>query len=213
MQKDLFPNEIDTTNLNQSSLIKAQKILNDSMVDYLRKLALKKECLWIPGNVPSLKNSKEILQIHTKKSLCCHRKGGLMEKDNDGHWRCSNCGELAQRYSKPILTKSKRAQLYEAEKQSFLTKQKNVWMNMIRDCEPPYLLAMYFIRDSERIFDYVNASQIILDMMSEEGYYVDDNMLHVIPEFLGFHVDSLKPGVIITLMNKELINFKYKKIL
>lgn len=33
------------------------------------------------------------------------------------------------------------------------------------------------------------------------------------PEFLGFHVDSLKPGVIITLMNKELINFKYKKIL
>ena len=41
-----------------------------------------------------------------------------------------------------------------------------------------------------------------------EGWFSDDNSLHVNPDFLGFHVDPPKAGVIITLMTPELYQYK-----
>jgi Holliday junction resolvase RusA-like endonuclease len=208
MQQSLFPIEKDK--LNQSQLKKIQEELNQELLAYLRNAHKIGQAIFIPGNTPSLKNNKEILQIMTKQSACCHKKGGLMVKNDDGKWECSVCGMLTQRHTRPILTKSKISQQYEKEKTSFFEKNLSRWKEMVKDKLFPYPLGMYFIRNSHREFDYVNASQIVLDIMTEAGYYVDDSMINVIPEFLGYHVDAAKAGVILIIMNTDLYNFKIK---
>lgn len=52
----------------------------------------------------------------------------------------------------------------------------------------PYVIGLYFYRDSKRRFDYINASQIIFDMMTEYLWIEDDSVDYVIPFFLGFEV-------------------------
>lgn len=63
----------------------------------------------------------------------------------------------------------------------------------------PYKIEMYFIRDTRRKFDYINSSQIILDLLTAHGIIEDDNMDEVKPVFLGYEVNKLNPGVRISI--------------
>ena len=49
-------------------------------------------------------------------------------------------------------------------------------------------------------FDYINAAQIVFDLMQEYGYIEDDNSTNVIPIFKGFEVDKARTGVEISVI-------------
>ena len=56
---------------------------------------------------------------------------------------------------------------------------------MIKGKEKPYKIAFYFIRDSRRQFDYINACQLPLDLMQDYNWIDNDNSDNIIPVFLG----------------------------
>ena len=65
---------------------------------------------------------------------------------------------------------------------------------------PPYKVGLFFVRDSKRRFDYINACQIVADMMVDEGWIDDDDSSNFVPIFLGYSVDKKNPGVYILPM-------------
>ena len=71
---------------------------------------------------------------------------------------------------------------------------------LIKNKEKPYKIGFYFIRDSKRKFDYINAAQLPLDLMQEFDWVEDDNMENVIPVFLGYEVDKENPGIRIEIL-------------
>ena len=203
MQKDLFLHELDKSTLSPKDLIKFQEQYMEPMITVLRLLHRERRAIFIPGNTPSLKNSKEIMQIPTKQSACCSRWGGTMVKLSDV-WSCSKCKKPAQRLFRATLMPSKAVQKFQKEKVATFKDNLPTWKEMAKDIKTPYRIGYYFIRESMRVFDYINAAHIIQDEMAKYGYYEDDNMNFVVPEFLGYHYNKEKPGCIITLANQNI---------
>lgn len=73
-----------------------------------------------------------------------------------------------------------------------------------RQLEYPLRVKFTFIRDTRRAFDYINAAQIVQDLMVKKGneWLPDDNMNYLIPVFGEFKVDKKDPGVIIELLEQ-----------
>lgn len=123
--------------------------------------------IFIAGNTPSSKNSKQFVTLKSGKTL---------------------------------LINSKTVQKYIKESKADWLVNKNEFLKMIKDKEKPYKIELYFIRDSRRRFDYINAAQIIFDLMQEYGYIEDDDSQNIIPVFKGFKVDKTKAGVEIRIL-------------
>ena len=123
--------------------------------------------IFISGNTPSSKNSKQFVTLKTGKTL---------------------------------LINSKTVQKYIKESKVDWLINKNEFLKMLKDKEKPYKVELFFIRDSKRRFDYINAAQIIFDLMQEYGYIEDDNSTNVIPIFKGFEVDKARTGVEIEVL-------------
>ena len=128
--------------------------------------------IFIAGNTPSSKNSKRIITITNKKT-------------GKKTTRLIN-SEVTEKYIK-------------SSKVDWLV-NKNEFLKMIKDKEKPYKIELYFIRDSKRRFDYINAAQIIFDLMQEYGYIEDDDSQNIIPVFKGFEVDKARTGVKIEVL-------------
>lgn len=128
--------------------------------------------IFIAGNTPSSKNSKRIITITNKKT-------------GKKTTRLIN-SEVTEKYIK-------------SSKVDWLV-NKNEFLKMIKDKEKPYKIELYFIRDSKRRFDYINAAQIIFDLMQEYGYIEDDDSQNIIPVFKGFEVDKARTGVEIEVL-------------
>lgn len=65
--------------------------------------------------------------------------------------------------------------------------------------EPPHKIGLFFIRNSKRRFDFINAAQIICDLLTAHGVIEDDNMDYLIPfpvEIDGkwYGIDKDRPG-------------------
>jgi hypothetical protein len=65
--------------------------------------------------------------------------------------------------------------------------------------KPPYKIGLFFIRNSKRRFDFINAAQIICDLLTAHGVIEDDNMDYLIPfpiEIDGkwYDIDKDRPG-------------------
>lgn len=78
---------------------------------------------------------------------------------------------------------------YKTNRQKFL--------ELINNKTKHILLCMYFIRKDNRRFDYVNISQIVLDLLVKYNWIDDDNANTVIPVFLGHTVCKGSEGVFI----------------
>ena len=85
--------------------------------------------IFIAGNTPSSKNSKQFVTLKSGKTL---------------------------------LINSKTVQKYIKESKADWLVNKNEFLKMLKGKEKPYRIELYFIRDSRRKFDYINAAQIIL---------------------------------------------------
>lgn len=66
--------------------------------------------------------------------------------------------------------------------------------------EKPLKVGFYFYRKSRHRFDYINATQIIQDMMVKHGWLPDDNSDELHPYFIGYEHHKEKPGVKISLL-------------
>ena len=129
-----------------------------------------KNSWFIPGEVPSSKNSKQILRTKT------------------GRWFIGS--------SKPSLAyKTTRGILYVNMKNSF---RKAV--DSLGDNPYPLTVDFLFIRKTKRAFDYNNISQMVQDMMVVHGVIPDDSCNYLIPHFSGFEVNPKNPGVIIKIL-------------
>ena len=99
-----------------------------------------------------------------------------------------------------MLINSKNVMSYKKNTADEWWQQGIKFREIIRDKEKPYKIGFYFIRDTKRKFDYVNAAQLPLDLMQENDWIEDDNMENVIPIFLGYEVDKENPGVRIEIL-------------
>ncbi len=120
--------------------------------------------IFIKGNVPSLKNSKQ----WTGRYLVSSKTVQKYMKDYS-----------YQYYSLDNVKEIKR---------------------MLKDKKKPYKVEMYFIRDSKRKFDYINAAQIVQDLMIKAGWIDDDNCDEIVPVFLGYEVNKENAGVQINIL-------------
>lgn len=123
--------------------------------------------IFIAGNTPSSKNSKQFVTLKNGKKLLLNSK--IVRKYIDK-------SEMDWRFNKTEFFK------------------------MLKGKEKPYKIELYFIRDSRRKFDYINAAQIIFDLMQEYGYIEDDDSQNIIPVFKGFEVDKARAGVEIEVL-------------
>ena len=123
--------------------------------------------IFIAGNTPSSKNSKQFVTLKSGKTL---------------------------------LINSKTVQKYIKESKADWLVNKNEFLKMLENKEKPYKIELFFIRDSKRRFDYINAAQIIFDLMQEYDYIEDDDSTNVIPIFKGFEVDKVRTGVKIEVL-------------
>lgn len=121
--------------------------------------------IYISGNVPSSKNSKQ----WTGKYL--------------------------------IHSKTTREYIINSKNEWLINKNK--FLEMIKGKEKPYLIKFYFVRDSKRKFDYINACQLPCDLMVKYGWIEDDNTTQIIPYFVGYEVDKNKAGVYIDIGERE----------
>ena len=123
--------------------------------------------IFINGNTPSSKNSKQFVTLKSGKTT---------------------------------LLNSKTTQNYIKNSKADWLLNKNKFKKMIKDKEKPYKVELFFIRDSKRRFDYINAAQIVFDLMQEYGYIDDDDSTNIIPVFKGFEVDKGRAGVEIEVL-------------
>lgn len=123
--------------------------------------------IFISGNTPSSKNSKQFVTLKTGKTL---------------------------------LINSKTVQSYIKNSKADWLVNKNEFLKMLKGKEKPYKVELFFIRDSKRRFDYINAAQIIFDLMQEYGYIEDDDSTNIIPIFKGYKVDKIGAGVKIEVL-------------
>lgn len=123
--------------------------------------------IFIAGNTPSSKNSKQFVTLKTGKTL---------------------------------LINSKTVQSYIRNSKADWLVNKNEFLKMLKGKEKPYKIELYFIRDTKKRFDYINAAQIIFDLMQEYGYIEDDDSTNIIPVFKGFEVDKSRAGVKIEVL-------------
>lgn len=119
--------------------------------------------IYIKGNVPSSKNSKQWTGRHLVNSKTVNR----YLKEYGNQWKDK---ELISKFHK-----------------------------MLNNKEKPYEIGFYFIRDSKRRFDYINAAQLPCDLMVKYGWITDDNCNEIVPVFLGYEVDKDNQGVIVTV--------------
>ena len=123
--------------------------------------------IFIAGNTPSSKNSKQFVTLKNGKKLLLNSK--IVRKYIDK-------SEIDWRFNKTEFFK------------------------MLKGKNKPYKIELYFIRDSKRKFDYINAAQIIFDLMQVYDYIEDDDSTNIIPVFKGFEVDKSRAGVEIEVL-------------
>ena len=138
----------------------------------------------MPGEVPSSKNSKEIGFLYMKKGS----KSSIYHLKNGSY--------MPVRLN---LNSSKATKRYIKEREWEYVANKKEFKELVKNFEPPYRICFKFFRKTKRKFDYINAAQIVQDMMVKHGWIEDDDCVNVRPYFLEYEVDKNNPGVLISI--------------
>ncbi len=141
--------------------------------------------IFIPGNIPSLKNSK-----------VATGKGVFMSKT----CRLYLQSQGIKRYS----AARKEVDEYKTRRNVFRESIGEIFHGV----EYPVIMGCHFVRDSKRKFDFINACQIFFDLLTAHGFIHDDDMDHLIPTpmLMGgrwYTVDKAQPGVWIKIIGRE----------
>jgi hypothetical protein len=131
--------------------------------------------IFIPGNVPSLKNGKQIVQI----------------------------GKEGRR--RPILVPSKTHKKYEEATAFFWKAKRGEFLEQARGLSVPLTVGFFFHRSSRRLFDYLNAIQTCEDLMVKYKWVEDDNASILLPVPIGYALNAKAPGVNIEVIPRDFI--------
>ena len=134
--------------------------------------------LFIPGNVPSLKNSK----VMTKRGIF-HSK-------------------TVSKYLQKLGVKSYSAKDYEnyVRRPNLFRDAVEPIKRALKDQKPPFVIGFFFIRGTRHRCDWINMVQILADLLVAHKVISDDNMDYLIPypymidrQWYSYSKD--KPGV------------------
>lgn len=128
--------------------------------------------IFIPGNIPSLKNSK-IKTAHGVFSSKTVKKF----LNNLGIQSYSVRKKIIKGYvNKPNYFEELRSQFEEA----------------LENKEYPILVSFHFVRDTKRLFDFGNATELIFDLLTSHDIIPDDNVSYVFPSVMT--IDGILPN-------------------
>lgn len=142
--------------------------------------------IFIPYDVASLKNSKQIVPFI----------------DQDGRPRFT-------------LQPSKACQKYKRYASPYWVSARELFLEKIKGLKFPLILGFFFIRKRDSIFDYHNMIQYPMDLMRDFGWIPDDSNLYCMAFPLGHIIDSRCPGVVVipySMNTIPLIDHPYLKI-
>lgn len=128
--------------------------------------------IFIPTNVPSLKNSKVIIGVG-RTCPCCKKKPTR------------------------VLISSKSVRKWKKETDKYWKQYREEFLEMIREVEAPYRITFKFIRKTRHKFDYTNALDTVQDEMVHQGWLEEDNATVIRPIIRPFKYDKFRPGVFI----------------
>ena len=157
--------------------------------------------IFIPNNVPSLKNSKQ-LGKSKPKYICPACKQGV------GQRPIVLFSKTVKKYLQKIGVKKYSAKGYVEE---YATRE-NLFRKAVGDyfdgCQKPVVVKFFFVRGSKHKFDIINAMQIICDLLVAHGYIVDDNADYLIPmpmksDGVWYGYDKENPGVWLKIVRDE----------
>lgn len=130
------------------------------------------DLIFVPYNTPALKNSK----VKTSKGIFSSptvkkylRKLGIQSY--------SSSKKLVKGY---VTRPNEFENLREQFKKALLNKGF------------PILICFHFVRDSKRLFDFGNATEIIMDLLTAHDIIPDDNVSFVFPSIMS--VDGILPN-------------------
>lgn len=141
---------------------------------------MENELIFIPGNCPSLKNSK----IKTSRGIFPSKT----VKDY-----LTDLG--IQRYSA-----SRKEVVGYVRKTNKIEELREKFNKALEGKEPPVEIGFHFVRKTKHKFDFNNANQIIADLLTAHGIIEDDNMDYFIPYAFKMNdkfytIDKENPGV------------------
>jgi hypothetical protein len=139
--------------------------------------------IFIPGNVPSSKNSKIATSkgvFHSKTVAKYLRSIGVKSYS----LRCRTVSEYRQ-----------RSNVFRQSVGSFFD-----------GIQYPAIVGFHFVRDTRRQFDFHNLCQIVADLLVAHEYLKDDSMDYLIPvpymvNGRWYSVDKFNPGVFLELLS------------
>lgn len=137
--------------------------------------------IWIPGNVPSSKNSK-VATSKLDESTGKIRKGIFNSKQVSKYLQ--GLGVKSYSEKRGVEDYKTRPNLFRQAVEKYPIKT-----------DYPIILGMHFVRDSKRRFDFNNASQIICDLLVAHRFIDDDDCQHLYPVPMyftsgGLHFES-----------------------
>lgn len=200
------PLRIELPSIVSDCLSETDRFYNSTMLYYsnyeiLRKLINEKKAFFVPGDVPSAKNSKRIMERYTGRSTCCNVPYTKTPSKRDGKpvtiFTCTKCGQVTRPGKAPILLDSEATERYKQERKIFYEKMGYDFVQCIKGRPLPVLLGMMFLRSTVQDFDFNNATQVVQDMLVAESILPDDNCNYVLPWPLGVIYKKGIPGVII----------------
>jgi len=135
--------------------------------------------VFIPGNVPSLKNSK----VKTSR--------GIFPSKTVSKY-------LAKQGVKSYSVSKKTVEDYKTRDNEF--RKTSTPLKQVIEKDKPNVVYFHFVRDSKRRFDFHNAVQIIADLLVAHDIIEDDDMTCFIPmpkqkDGLWYSLDKDNPGV------------------
>ena len=143
------------------------------------------ELIFIPGNVPSSKNSR----INTKH-------GSFASKTVKAY--LNSLGIQSYSSSKKLIKGY-------VNKPNLIENLREDFLKQIEGKELPLEIGFHFVRNSLRKWDFHNIVQVVLDLMTAHDIIIDDNMDCVIPFALKmdskfYSVNKENPGVWIKII-------------
>lgn len=151
--------------------------------------------IFIPHSVPSLKNSKVKTARGVFSSKTVKKYLGLL-----GIQSYSSSKKIVKGYVN-------RPNEFEAFRKQF--------EKLLEDKEYPVLISFHFVRNSKRLFDFGNATEVLFDLLTAHDIIPDDNVKFIFPSVMSidgilptsdnfrhhewYSVDTEKPGVYILI--------------
>jgi hypothetical protein len=156
----------------------------------------KDNIIFIPGNIPSLKNSK----VKTSRGIFSSPTVNKFLR-SIGIQKFNSRKKEVKGYVDPT-----RPNKFEALRDKFIK---------MKPADEPIIIGYHQVRNSKRLFDFSNSVEILQDLMTAHDFIEDDNVKHVFPvpmsidgqlidqnnprAFPLYSVDKDNPGVYIKL--------------